>query len=299
MSNTKLPSSRDFSMFDHLSTAELERLVRQYSLAEYEETDDEAILYILEVIAQRNELNTDWSPSAEKAWESFTQEYLSQEDPKALPGLSGNTGTATGETHTPVIDIKAHPSKNIHKSARRWFKPLSGTAAIAMIVVLACTGTVYAYKHDFWDSVATWTEETFRFDIFLSSGEQTGRKLARLLEDYGIPKTSIPTWMPDGYEIVSNTVEETTKNKVFKIQLKKESHDIIFIIRAWNDPQKTTFYIVDNDVKPYKRNDMDFFILQNEDSLTISWVDSTYECSIRGDITVTEAETIIQSISEE
>ena len=64
MSNPKLPSSRDFSIFNQLSTEELKRLVRQYSLAEYEETDDEAILYILEVIAQRNELNTDESPSA-------------------------------------------------------------------------------------------------------------------------------------------------------------------------------------------------------------------------------------------
>ncbi len=301
MSNTKLPSSRDFSIFDSLSTEELKRLIRQYSLSEFEEADDEAILYILEVIAQRNELNTDWAPPVEEAWENFVQDYLSQENPKALPELSDEPSTSPEKPASPVIDINTHPSKNknIHKSKPRWLKPLSYAAGIALAIGLTFSGTVYAFEHDFWDSVATWSEETFGFDIVLTSGEKTGKELAKILEGYGIPKTSIPTWMPDGYEIMSHTAKDYSQNTEYEIQLGQDTNSIVFKIRAWNNPQKTVFHIVDNAVSPYQHNDIDFFVLQNESNITISWVDSNFECSILGDITVTEAEKIIQSISEE
>lgn len=61
MLNPKNDNKRDFSYLDRLSTEELREIIRQdYMLDQDKETDMEAILYIMEVLARREkEENTD------------------------------------------------------------------------------------------------------------------------------------------------------------------------------------------------------------------------------------------------
>ena len=70
-------SNRDFSYFDKLSTEELREIIRQDSLLdENEDSDMDAILYITEVLANRekeeNERNV---KDVEAAWKSFKENY--------------------------------------------------------------------------------------------------------------------------------------------------------------------------------------------------------------------------------
>ncbi|MEI3085701.1 MAG: sigma-70 family RNA polymerase sigma factor [Oscillospiraceae bacterium] len=70
-------SNRDFSYFDKLSTEELREIIRQDSLLdENEDSDIDAILYITEVLANRekeeNERNV---KDVEAAWKSFKENY--------------------------------------------------------------------------------------------------------------------------------------------------------------------------------------------------------------------------------
>ena len=59
---------RDFSRFDKLSTEELREIIRQDSmLTEDEESDTDAILYIMEVLANREKSENDIT-DVKSAW---------------------------------------------------------------------------------------------------------------------------------------------------------------------------------------------------------------------------------------
>lgn len=75
MSESKEHFYRDFSKFDEMSTEELNEILRQDSqLPDGEDSDTDAILYIMGVIAKRNqELPSSDFGDVNHAWSSFTK----------------------------------------------------------------------------------------------------------------------------------------------------------------------------------------------------------------------------------
>ena len=148
MLNPKNDNKRDFSYLDRLSTEELREIIRQdYMLDQDKETDMEAILYIMEVLARREkEENTD-KPDVEAAWDEFQKEYYPySDDPAPLYSLGGD-------------DIA--PAKQPKR-----FRRLIRTAGIAAaIVALLLSGTVAAnaFGYDILGKFTAWTHETFSF----------------------------------------------------------------------------------------------------------------------------------------
>ena len=77
---------RDLSRYNHMSTEELEAILRaDFELPEEEESDMEKILYITEVIARRRAGQpTGRYANADEAWKSFVNNYLPEEDQAAF-----------------------------------------------------------------------------------------------------------------------------------------------------------------------------------------------------------------------
>lgn len=77
MSESKEHFYRDFSKFDEMSTEELNEILRQDSqLPDGEDSDTDAILYIMGVIAKRNqELPSSDFGDVNHAWSSFNKNY--------------------------------------------------------------------------------------------------------------------------------------------------------------------------------------------------------------------------------
>ena len=106
-------SNRDFSYFDKLSTEELREIIRQDSLLdENEDSDIDAILYITEVIANRekeeNERNV---KDVEAAWKSFKENYYPYiSDPEPLYSFDSPKIKSEG---------KASPSQPYNENAER------------------------------------------------------------------------------------------------------------------------------------------------------------------------------------
>lgn len=75
MSESKEHFYRDFSKFDKMSTEELNEILRQDSqLPDGEDSDTDAILYIMGVIAKRNqELPSSDFGDVNHAWSSFNK----------------------------------------------------------------------------------------------------------------------------------------------------------------------------------------------------------------------------------
>ncbi len=283
---------RDYSIFDNMSTEMLEDILRADShLTNGENSDVDAIIYIMEVIAKRErEEPTGRFTDVQDAWASFDENYLPYaKDDKSLFDYDG-TEEQTG--------IEVAPSNTAYKGRRkrRLMRAASIVVAFA-IVLLASTVTASALGFDLWGAVAKWTKDTFGF----SSSTQQGTisdSLQKTLNKYGVTAELVPTWIPDGYVPENVDVTETPLKTTFNATYKSIDDEISIIIVSLSEPLPKTYEKDSDDVTVYTVNNIEHYIMTNLERIKIVWTTENYECSISGNLSVDEAETMIDSIYE-
>lgn len=299
MSNNSAHPSRNFSRFDAMSTEELKEILYQDSLLPAdEETDMDAILYIMEVVAKREALeDPEASPSVEESWKSFNEQYRSEdcdgtslyEDPEenAAPKLTAVPGPATEHSN---------PRKRLRSVLR-----VACTAAALLIVLMAGSLVAYASGFDLWGAVAQWTKDTFGFTevstgITPKSMYSADNDPRDALKMNGIDADLVPTWMPDGYFYKEMEIVESPVRTVFYIWYTNNMEEIGMTIALVSDSTGRTYEKEEQDATIYTVNNIDHYIVQNMEETTIAWTVGIYECSIGGRIPVEDAEKIIDSI---
>ena len=81
MSDNRSRGSRDFSKYDSMKSEDLEEILRLDADApEGTEADTELLLYVMGVLADRRRNSCHTGNTAQEAYESFMQNYLSDED---------------------------------------------------------------------------------------------------------------------------------------------------------------------------------------------------------------------------
>ena len=142
MSGNQDRGTWDFSKYDAMATEELEEILRLDSEApEGQESDTEVLLYVMEVLVNRRNTNNT-GKTAQKAWESFQQQYL----PEVEECLE-----YTSETRKPV------------KTAGPWLRRMiAAVAVVALLVGIPLTASAFGWE-DLWNVIAAWAKETFSF----------------------------------------------------------------------------------------------------------------------------------------
>ena len=130
-------------------------------LPDGEESDIDAILYIMEVIEQRNqELPVSDFKDVDRAWDSFNQNYrFSSSEERPLFDLDDepqqNATSDKPQILQPALRSNARPYRRVLRTA--------GILAAVIAVLLATSLTAYALGFDLWGAIASWTKETFGF----------------------------------------------------------------------------------------------------------------------------------------
>lgn len=281
-------SGRDFSHFDELSTEELRNMIHQDSmLDESEDSDMDAVLYIMEVLARREDKEAA-AQSIDSAWQSFKDNYYPcTSDPEPLFQFDDS-----GKDEVPV------PAKRKPNFLRRFVKPLS-VAAIVVFVLLTGTITSYALGFDLWGAFASWTHETFGF----TSRPDTAASLPfpnlrTALDMFGSDAGNIvPSWLPEdfGEDIVQ--VSEAPSGSYIVSRCIGNNREISMEVKVYNniDPYRI-FEKTASDMELYVKNGVDYYISRNSDLMRINWISSVYECSIISAFTQDEVYKIIESI---
>lgn len=279
---------RDFSYLDKLSTDELKELLHQDSmLDESEDSDMDAVLYIMEVLARREDKEAA-AQSIDSAWQSFKDNYYTcTSDPEPLFQFDDS-----GKDEVPV------PAKRKPNFLRRFVKPLS-VAAIVVFVLLTGTITSYALGFDLWGAFASWTHETFGF----TSRPDTAASLPfpnlrTALDMFGSDAGNIvPSWLPEdfGEDIVQ--VSEAPSGSYIVSRCIGNNREISMEVKVYNniDPYRI-FEKTASDMELYVKNGVDYYISRNSDLMRINWISSVYECSIISAFTQDEVYKIIESI---
>lgn len=308
MSESREHFHRDFSMFDEMSTAELNEILRQDSqLTDGEGSDTDAILYIMEVIEKRSQgLPTSDFEDVDRAWCSFNKNYRfasSEERPLFDFGDEPQPHDTSDKTQTrqPALRSNAHPHKRVLRTA--------SILAAVIAVLLATSLTAYAFGFDLWGAIANWTKETFGFKSteytqtsVLSSTKKIPTPLEALANEmdmHDVPITILPSYLPDGYVESDFQYSATEESMGFYCLLEKKGSSIMLFYNAYFGEQALSQFEKDT-AKPeqYEYNGTVFYIMTNEGVYLVAWTAGNVECSIAGVETYDDTIKIIQSIGE-
>lgn len=280
---SEMNSRESYPRYDEMTTDQLREILRKHAHGELEkEPDTEELFYIMEVLADRESTNPEKQiKSTEEAYATFVKHYapeMAEEKPVLFPKRGA--------------------------VATRWMKRV---AVVAIVCVALATAAVSAkaFAPDFWEKVATWTREIFRFeDISDATEGQTPDmgnnveldSLRDALELHGAVEKIVPNWIPDGYTCTGVNAKEIPKARSISAVYEKDGERLIIQVRQefGSDP----FQIEKNEdlIEIYNANGAEYYIFSNNDSLQTAWIVGDCECYISGKLTMEEMKRIIDSI---
>ena len=277
-----------------MSTEMLEEILRADSqLPDSEDSDTDTILYIMEVIANREkEHPTGKFTDVRTAWASFSENYL--------PYLENNKSLYDDEDIEERKDIKQVPSyKSSTSLKKRRLMRAAFITAIVTVSLFAGTVTASAFGFDLWGAVAKWTEDIFGFshtDMQEDNKISEYDSLQRTLDNYGITTDLVPTWLPDGYSFKSVDVAENPLRTTIHSVYSDKNGEISVTIISLVNPSASTYEKDGEEVITYSVDGIEHYIMRNLERTKVVWMTDNYECSITGNFSVKEAEKMIDSI---
>lgn len=287
---------KDYSGFDRMSTEMLEEILRgDFELSSDEESDMDAILYIMEVIAKRKKKESRGRPDAEQAWNIFNENYRSNHTVPWYEDDDDKDCAVKSET----------AEQTTVKKKRRLSHRVMGIAA-SVVIIIGCTFlTADAFGYNIWQIIAQWTTETFGF----ASGEgnlqidsEDGitsqyRSLQEALDAYDIKEKIVPIWIPKGYALVSIEVTEFPGISHF-VALYQSEHDDIIIKINHSEDEYRSFEKDGSDIEAFEVQGIEHYIMSNLEDERVVWINGENECSITASVSRSEIKKMIQSIYE-
>ena len=288
-----MPSDRNtaYPFLEQMRTEELEaRLQQEFTAADGGEPDVDYIMAIMEVMKQRDANPPAAEVDVDAAWRDFKENYQGQ--------ASAYETEVLPERDSSHLDQITSPSPK--KKSRRILRAAVITAAC---IVILC-GAASAFGFDILQAFADWTAETFGF---VTPGQEEAEapqddpyNTLRLAVSKETDIPTVPTWFPDGTVLIGNisVVEHLDKTR---IQASFETNKGQFTIRVqiYNTvPEKYEgTYQVDNEFsEPYEVDGIIHYIMSNNDTNSVAWVNGVVEGHIQGNLSVEDLKEMVNSI---
>ena len=189
---------------------------------------------------------------------------------------------------------------------RRRFHSLLKTAVIAAVIaalLAASVAVAYAKGFDLFDRIARWTAETFGFSSEGSSDKDSVQLPQQLLgmkdelKRYGIDANQLPTYWPEGYNLVRvKSVENPESNTVFGVFEENGNSVILSYMIFQSGTPEMSYNIDDQSLEFYEHNGIKFHVMTNEDKFLAVWSTKNIECRLSGVESYEELIKILDSI---
>jgi hypothetical protein len=280
---SEMNSRESYTRYDEMTTDQLREILRKHAHGELEkEPDTEELFYIMEVLADRESENPEKQiKSTEEAYATFVKHYapeMAVEEPIPFPKRSA------------IVSC--------------WMKRVA-VVAIVCVALTAAAVSAKAFAPDFWEKVAIWTREIFRFEDVTDGTEgkepdkEVNSELNSLhdaLSQRRITERLMPTWIPEGYVCTNVSIQETPKALRISAVYEKDGAQLVIQIRQelGSDP----FQIEKNEelIEIYTVDGVDYYIFSNDKYLQTAWNVGEYECLIIGKLAMEEMKKAIDSI---
>ena len=277
---SELNKRAEFSIYDSMTTEELQEILRKHAYGELEtEPDTDELYYIMEVLAQRKEMNDPQAiRSDEEALADFRKHYIPKEN----------------VVHPKVIRF---PS--------RAFKAVAAVVVAVLIFAVSTSITAEAFHIDIWSKFANWTKEIFQFTdnpqgTTAQNPEQEHNVELKSLQDAlaqeGIEERLAPTWMPEEYKSKDLQIISTPRVRNISAVYEKDGTELIIKIRQTIGIQAPQVEKNDDFLEKYVADGVEYYIFSNTETLQAAWSIGEFECIIIGKITLEEMKKMIDSI---
>ena len=284
---------RDLSRYNHMSTEELEAILRaDFELPEEEESDMEKILYITEVIARRRAGQpTGRYADADGAWKSFVENYLPEEDQAAFRP-DGDPGK----------EDESNTKKPKPRFVRTVLLRVASVVLVIALVIAAGTVTASAFGFNFWAWFTAWTQEVFgiRNPNTPYSDLEIPEPLSDLyaaMKEYGFPDHLLPTYLPEGYEAGEVECEAHPGFINLYCLLVKEDDFILFDYTLNLSEQTAVGTQKDEDAPDaVEVGGVTHYIMANLDTYYAVWTVDNVECLIHSTASYEDLTKMIHSI---
>ena len=276
-------SEMDQKKYDAMSTDALKEILREDAeMPDSGKFSMDAILYIMEVVARREEENGN-APDVKAAWESFQTNYSPFSDKNPMRDETPDT-----ETGGPSEDADAQPSVSFRSRGgsrtKRWLRVAAGVALVSVLLIPVNSVVADAFGLDIFRSVARWTQETFGF--FRKGSEAAATQLAILrnyLEEYGAADNVLPKYIPEGYEASDTATLDMGEYKVVCCSLRNGDDEILLQYYIYPSELSTITYETHaENPEIHRKGGVGHYIVLNDGKYTAAWRSGNTECSIIG-----------------
>lgn len=285
MPDSKNRRNPDFDKYDHMSTKELQEFLRlDAKNPEGNESDDDSILYIMGVLADRD--HDENEKTAEEAYLSFQKNYY--------------------PLRTSLEDLKDAPAEKVHIRKKQNNLLRRSCIAAAMVALILITSlSVNAVRGDFWADLAKWTQKIFHIGAEhqismeepYSDDSDAFQSLRETLEKRKIPTDMIPTWIPEEYVFEKIDIIESPQSTMVNA-LYKSNYDKVIAIQIKDYKEKNVQQIEKGDdfFEIYHTNDNKVYIFNNTSRYSACWINGNIEYWIQSDVTLEELHQILDSV---
>lgn len=280
--------------WNQLSTEQLEDILRA-DIASPNQTNDETVFHILEVLEKREKENPSGRlPDVDQSWQEFQKYY--------------NIPEGEGESLYPIRNNQEKRSASVPTKTRRVFRPRK-ILVVAAVLILMFGGmlTAQAAGVDVFGAIGRWTEETFHFELPINHDDLAGEtdyNLRNASQKAGLPGSVAPIWCPEGFvpKTPTNThIEDYVDTAVCEYINENENRSYFVDISYYynsSDVEATIFEKDDSEVVTYSSNRGTFYIFSNIDVLAATWSNGHLSITVAGDLQLEELEKIIDSIGD-
>lgn len=278
---SELEKREDTSQYDHMTTEELQEILRKHAHGELEtEPDTEELFKIMEVLSERRQKSD--APayrSDEEAFAEFCEHYMPKEKEKSRPKVIG--------------------------FSNRVFKMVAAVLAIVLVLTVGTTLTAKAFHIDIWSKFASWTKEVFQFadsaqGTTASNPEKENNLELKSLQDAlakeNITEKLVPMWLPEGYKSKDLNVMTSPKGRTFYAIYEENGSELVIKIRQTIGVPATQVEKSDDLFEIYTLGGIEYYIFSNNENLQVKWSIGEFECVIGGNITLEEMKAMIDSI---
>lgn len=302
-----LHQNQKYAHLDQMSTQDLEALLH----ADMEcpgNVSTDMILYIMEVIRQREESAADKSDVARAQKEFYDLYHTPEGIGRSVYPAESPSGELT-QTDAGFQNPIAAPNNHLR------LRHIVAIAAIIAVLLLFMIPSVLGYSSIF-QMIGQWTDDIFHFmqnsdaatnqsnvnrNNMQCSSIRTYENLQEALDSYEITEAVIPSEIPAGFELLELGVEDHVDNGIteFYATYKKSAEDAyLFInIRRWQNYGDYTIVEKDgNPVKEYPIGDITYYLFENLGQVTAAYYVDDLECIIYADISMDELIEMIESI---
>ena len=271
----------DLARYDSMDTEALQEILRaDASKTEAEVSDQETILYIMEVLAERRKAQNQ-GKSLDEAWEIFRRSYEER---------ANNVS-----------------EKEPVKTGGRWKKSLVAAAAV-VVLLLGGVVTAKAFGVDLWQTIVVWGKETMHIGyagqveetgILSPEYDNSGASLQEALEDFHLALKLVPTWLPEGYTETEVSVDQSpVRRRFLAIYTSPEGNMISIRIADYLSGHPSEFQKSGDWLEVYESAGVPYYIFQNIDQLNAVWLVENLECCISGPVSLSDMKKMIDSIEK-